>query len=230
MLPALSCFVTMTRYDDSFDLPAAFGPQRLTNIFGQVLSDHGIAQLRVAETEKYAHVTYFFNGGEETEFDGEKRILIPSPRDVATYDQKPEMSAFEVAQSTCREIRSGRFGFIVLNFANMDMVGHTGVFAAAVKACETVDRCVSQVVEAIWKTGGTAFVTADHGNCEQMIAPDGSPHTAHTLNPVPFIIAEKESTGITLKNGILGDIAPTILKKLHLPQPREMTGTPMMID
>jgi 2,3-bisphosphoglycerate-independent phosphoglycerate mutase len=228
--PALSCFVTMTRYDDTFDLPAAFGPQRLTNIFGQVVSDHGIAQLRIAETEKYAHVTYFFNGGEETAFDGEERILIPSPREVATYDQKPEMSASEVAQQACRKIQEGRFQFIVLNFANMDMVGHTGVFSAAVKACETVDRCARQVVEAIWETGGTAFVTADHGNCEQMTAPDGSPHTAHTLNPVPFIIAEKGLPGMTLKNGILGDIAPTILKKLHLPQPREMTGTPMMID
>jgi 2,3-bisphosphoglycerate-independent phosphoglycerate mutase len=230
MTPALACFVTMTRYDDTFDLPAAFGPQRLTQIFGQVLSDRGIPQLRIAETEKYAHVTYFFNGGDETAFKGEERILIPSPRDVATYDQKPEMSAVEVAEQACREIRSGRFRFIVLNFANMDMVGHTGVFNAAVKACETVDRCVRQVVEAIWDTGGTAFVTADHGNCEQMTAPDGSPHTAHTLNPVPFIIAKKGLPGMALKNGILGDIAPTILKVLDLPQPGEMTGTPLTID
>lgn len=228
--PDLSGFVTMTRYDESFALPAAFGPQTLTGIFGQVLSHHGMAQLRMAETEKYAHVTYFFNGGDETAFDGETRIMVPSPRDVATYDEKPQMSAFEVAEQACREIRSGRFQFIVLNFANMDMVGHTGVLSAAVKACETVDQCARLVVEAIWETGGTAFVTADHGNCEQMIAPDGSPHTAHTLNPVPFIIAGKGLPDMPLKNGILGDIAPTILKKLHLAQPEEMTGTSLIIE
>jgi 2,3-bisphosphoglycerate-independent phosphoglycerate mutase len=228
--PDLSCFVTMTRYDDSFDLPAAFGPEQLTGIFGEVLSRHGIPQLRLAETEKYAHVTYFFNGGEETAFDGEERILIPSPRDVATYDEKPQMSAFEVADRACREIRSGRFSFIVLNFANMDMVGHTGVLAAAVTACETVDQCVRQVVETIWETGGTAFVTADHGNSEQMVAPDGSPHTAHTLNPVPFIIARAGLPAMRLKDGVLGDIAPTILKVLCLPQPEEMTGTALITD
>ncbi len=230
VFPDLSGFVTMTRYDETFDLPVAFGPQKLTGIFGQVLSDQGITQLRMAETEKYAHVTYFFNGGDETAFDGETRILVPSPRDVATYDEKPQMSAFEVAEQACQEIRSGRFQFIVLNFANMDMVGHTGVLSAAIKACETVDQCARQVVEAVWETGGTAFVTADHGNCEQMIAPDGSPHTAHTLNPVPFIIAGKGLPDIPLKNGILGDIAPTILKTLHLAQPGEMTGTSLIME
>ncbi|MCF8091410.1 MAG: 2,3-bisphosphoglycerate-independent phosphoglycerate mutase [Desulfotignum sp.] len=229
-LPDLSCFVTMTRYDDTFDLPVAFSPQHLTNIFGKVLSDCGIPQLRMAETEKYAHVTYFFNGGDDTAFAGEERIMIPSPRDVATYDQKPEMSAVELAEQACGKIRSGRFRFIVLNFANMDMVGHTGVLAAAIKACETVDQCVKKVVEAIWETRGTAFITADHGNSEQMTAPDGSPHTAHTLNPVPFIIAGNGLPAMNLKDGILGDIAPTILRILKLNQPGEMTGTPMITD
>ena len=222
--PALSDFVCMTQYDEHFDLPAAFGPQHLDNIFGQILSEHKIPQLRIAETEKYAHVTYFFNGGDEAVFDGEERILIPSPRDVDTYDQKPEMSAAKVAETACEQIRSGKFQFVVLNFANMDMVGHTGIFDAAVKACETVDSCAKKVVEAIWETGGTAFITADHGNSEQMLAPDGSPHTAHTLNPVRFIVASKSAPAVTLSDGKLGDIAPTILKVLGIAQPDEMTG------
>jgi len=222
--PTLSDFVCMTQYDEHFDLPAAFGPQHLDKILGQTLSDHEIPQLRIAETEKYAHVTYFFNGGDEAVFEGEERILIPSPRDVDTYDQKPEMSAAQVADTACKQIRSGKFQFVVLNFANMDMVGHTGIFEAAVKACETVDICVKKVVEAIWETGGTAFVTADHGNAEQMLAQDGSPHTAHTLNPIRFIVAAKPAPAITLSDGKLGDIAPTILKVLGLEQPLEMTG------
>lgn len=222
--PTLSDFVCMTQYDEQFDLPVAFGPQHLDKILGQILSEHKIPQLRIAETEKYAHVTYFFNGGDEAVFDGEERILIPSPRDVDTYDQKPEMSADKVADKACEQIRSGKFQFVVLNFANMDMVGHTGIFDAAVKACETVDRCVKKVVEAIWETGGTAFITADHGNSEQMLAPDGSPHTAHTLNPVRFIVAAKPTPAVTLLSGKLGDIAPTILKVLGMDQPLEMTG------
>ncbi len=222
--PTLSDFVCMIQYDAHFDLPAAFGPQHLDKIFGQILSEHKIPQLRIAETEKYAHVTYFFNGGDEAVFDGEERILIPSPRDVATYDQKPEMSAVKVADKACEQISSGKFQFVVLNFANMDMVGHTGIFDAAVKACETVDSCVKKVVEAIWKTGGTAFITADHGNSEQMLAQDGSPHTAHTLNPVRFIVAAKPAPVITLLDGKLGDIAPTILKVLGIDRPLEMTG------
>lgn len=222
--PTLSDFVCMTQYDEKFDLPAAFGPQHLNKILGQILSEHKIPQLRIAETEKYAHVTYFFNGGDEAVFDGEERILIPSPRDVDTYDQKPEMSADKVANTACEQISSGKFQFVVLNFANMDMVGHTGVFDAAVKACETVDRCAKKVVEAVWKTGGTAFITADHGNSEQMLAPDGSPHTAHTLNPVQFIFAAKPAPAVTLLEGKLGDIAPTILKVLGIDQPLEMTG------
>nr|WP_320192329.1 2,3-bisphosphoglycerate-independent phosphoglycerate mutase [uncultured Desulfobacter sp.] len=222
--PRLRDFVCMTQYDEHFDLPAAFGPQHLDKIFGEILSKNKISQLRIAETEKYAHVTYFFNGGDEAVFDGEERILIPSPRDVDTYDQKPEMSADKVADNACEQIHSGKFQFIVLNFANMDMVGHTGIFDAAVKACETVDRCVKRVVEAIWETGGTAFITADHGNSEQMLAPDGSPHTAHTLNPVRFIVAAPPATTIMLSDGKLGDIAPTILKVLGIEPPLEMTG------
>ena len=222
--PILSDFVCMTQYDEHFGLPAAFGPQHLDKIFGQILSENKIPQLRIAETEKYAHVTYFFNGGDESVFDGEERILIPSPRNVDTYDQKPEMSADKVADKACEQIRSGKFQFVVLNFANMDMVGHTGIFDAAVKACETVDRCVKKVVEAIWETGGTAFITADHGNSEQMLAQDGSPYTAHTLNPVRFIVAARPAPDITLLDGKLGDIAPTILSVLGIKQPLEMTG------
>lgn len=222
--PALSGFVCMTRYDETFDLPAAFGPQHLDNILGEILSRNGIPQLRIAETEKYAHVTYFFNGGEEAVFEGEERVLIPSPRDVATYDEKPEMSAEKVADTACEKIGSGKFQFVVLNFANMDMVGHTGIFEAAVKACETVDRCAQKVVQAIWKTGGTAFITADHGNSEQMFADDGSPHTAHTLNQVRFIVAGEKFKNTIVENGKLGDIAPTVLKAIGIEQPEEMTG------
>jgi 2,3-bisphosphoglycerate-independent phosphoglycerate mutase len=218
----------MTQYDATFNLPAAFGPELLANVLGEVLSRQGIAQLRIAETEKYAHVTYFFNGGNEAVFAEEQRIMIPSPREVATYDKKPGMSADEVAQTACEQIASGKFEFIVLNFANMDMVGHTGILDAAIQACETVDRCVQKVVEAVWKTNGIAFVTADHGNCEQMIAGDGSPHTAHTLNPVPFILAGERLKGTRIHDGILGDISPTVLKVLGIPQPAEMTGTPLI--
>ncbi len=224
----LSHFVTMTQYDETFDLPAAFGPQHLDNILGEVLSRHRIPQLRIAETEKYAHVTYFFNGGDETVFDLEKRILIPSPRDVATYDEKPEMSAVAVTDTVCEKIQSKEFQFILLNFANMDMVGHSGILKAAVQACETVDTCVKRVVNAIWETGGTALITADHGNCEQMIAQDGTPHTAHTLNPVRLILAGHEFKNTPIKDGILGDIAPTILKIMKVDQPEEITGVPLI--
>ncbi len=226
--PALACFLTMTQYDQTFGLPTAFGPNPLTHIFGEVLSREGISQLRIAETEKYAHVTYFFNGRNETIFDGEQRILIPSPREVDTYDKKPSMSAHKIAKTACEQIGSGKFEFIILNFANMDMVGHTGILEAAIQACETVDACTKEVVEAIWETNGTAFITADHGNSEQMIADDGSPHTAHTLNPVPFILAGKKFQDVPVQNGILGDISPTILKALGLVQPDEMTGTPLI--
>ncbi len=224
----LAGFVCMTQYDETFDLPVAFGPQHLDQVLGEVLSQNDICQLRIAETEKYAHVTYFFNGGDEKIFAKEERILIPSPRDVATYDEKPQMSAVEVADTACEQIKSGAFQFIILNFANMDMVGHTGILEAAVKGCETVDNCVQKVVEAIWKTGGFALVTADHGNSEQMIADDGSAHTAHTLNPVRLILAGNNVKAKKIKDGILGDIAPTILKLLNIEQPPQMTGTSLI--
>ena len=225
--PAIGDFVCMTRYDETFPLAVAFGSQHLTHILGEEISNNGLAQLRIAETEKYAHVTYFFNGGDETVFPGEERILVPSPREVETYDQKPEMSAGKVAEKACERIASGDIRFMVLNFANMDMVGHTGIMTAAIKACETVDQCAKKVVEAIWASGGTAMITADHGNAEQMANADGSPHTAHTLNPVRFILAGENYRGTVLKEGILGDIAPTVLKVMNLPIPREMTGTPL---
>lgn len=224
----LAGFVCMTQYDETFDLPVAFAPQHLDHVLGEILSQNNISQLRIAETEKYAHVTYFFNGGDEKIFAKEERILIPSPRDVATYDEKPQMSAFEVADTACEQIRSGVFQFIILNFANMDMVGHTGILEAAVKGCETVDKCVQKVVEAIWETGGFALVTADHGNSEQMIAEDGSAHTAHTLNPVRLILADDKVKAKKMKDGILGDIAPTILKLLNIEQPPQMTGTSLI--
>ncbi len=225
--PAIARFVCMSQYDEDFDMPVAFGPQHLENILGQVFSENHIAQLRIAETEKYAHVTYFFNGGEETVFPGEDRKLIPSPREVTTYDEKPEMSAFEVADEACKAIESGQYQFLVLNFANMDMVGHTGNFDAAVKACEAVDSCVEKIVRTIWNTKGTAFITADHGNCEQMLGDDGSVQTSHSVNPVHFIIARRDLAPLQVRDGILGDIAPTILKFLDIQIPDEMTGTPL---
>ena len=270
-------FVCMTQYEESFPFPVIFPPQHLTGILGEVISQNGLSQLRIAETEKYAHVTYFFNGGDETVFPNEQRILVPSPREVTTYDEKPEMSALAVANKACEVISSGEIDFMVLNFANMDMVGHTGNMKAATAACSAVDGCVRQVVEAIWKTGGTAMVTADHGNAEEMRDKNGNPHTAHTLNPVRFILAgeayrnkghvrppdtknNESDNGAVAPNsfqinahglppttnnenmplainsfqiktmaaeGILGDIAPTVLKVLSLPQPPEMTGKPL---
>lgn len=223
----LSGFLCMTQYDESFKLPVIFKPEHLYNILGEIVSRNGFAQLRIAETEKYAHVTYFFNGGDEKVFPMEERILIPSPRDVRTYDEKPEMSAYAVAEKACEKISEGKFRLIVLNFANMDMVGHTGNIDAAIKACSTVDRCARQVVEAIWSRGGTAMVTADHGNAEQMRDKDGNPHTAHTLNPVKFILAGERFRNTVLDSGILGDIAPTVLKVMGIEQPVEMSGKPL---
>jgi 2,3-bisphosphoglycerate-independent phosphoglycerate mutase len=224
----LSGFVCMTQYDATFDLPVAFEPLSLTNVLGEIISNNDISQLRLAETEKFAHVTYFFNGGSEKVLKGEERILIPSPRDVATYDLKPEMSALKIASTAVEQIETDKFSFIVINFANMDMVGHTGILDAAVKACETVDQALKLVVEKIWDKGGTAFITADHGNSEQMIAKDGAPHTTHTLNPVRFIAAGKEFKSLKLKDGILGDIAPTILQNMDIGIPDEMSGTSLI--
>ena len=223
-VPELCHYVCMTLYDESFDLPVAFKPVHLDNILGETISREGLRQLRIAETEKYAHVTYFFNGGEEKPFPNEDRCLIPSPRDVATYDLKPEMSALEVTREVLERIASDQYQFIVLNFANMDMVGHTGVMAAAVKACETVDQCVEEIITALKAKGWAALVTADHGNAEKMIADDGSPHTAHTLDQVRLILADDERGSARLREGSLCDIAPTILEIMGLEQPGEMTG------
>jgi 2,3-bisphosphoglycerate-independent phosphoglycerate mutase len=223
--PKLSSFVCMTEYDIHFNLPIAFPPETLKNILGEVISQQGWRQLRIAETEKYAHVTYFFNGGREKPFPGEDRHLIPSPREVPTYDLKPEMSAPELTAELLKHLQKREYQFIVLNYANGDMVGHTGVLEAAIKACETVDSCLGKILTEIKRQNGIAFVTADHGNSEQMIDYEtGQPHTAHTLNPVPFILVKKPMPKITLQPGILGDIAPTILHVIGLPIPPEMTG------
>jgi 2,3-bisphosphoglycerate-independent phosphoglycerate mutase len=220
--PILSGYVTMTVYDETFTLPVAFGPVRLENIFGEIVSRQGLRQLRIAETEKYAHVTYFFNGGEEKAFPGEDRHLVPSPREVSTYDKKPEMSAYEVAQNAVSYIESGKYDLIVMNFANLDMVGHTGVIAAAIAAGEAVDQCVEKVVFAVQKAGGLACITADHGNAEQMKDENGQIFTAHSMNPVPFILVS-DRQNIKLRSGVLGDIAPTMLALMGIKKPAEMT-------
>jgi 2,3-bisphosphoglycerate-independent phosphoglycerate mutase len=213
---------TMTRYREDFDCTVAFPEQELSGVTAEVLADHGVPQLHVAETEKYAHVTYFFNGGEEKEFPGEVRILVPSPRDVPSYDLKPEMSAREVADRFVEEIESGGYGYTVVNFANPDMVGHTGVIPAAVKAVETVDACLGRVLAAVDAKGGVSLVTADHGNAEHMLEPDGKPHTAHTSNPVPFVLTDTNAA--IREGGELSDLAPTALKLLGLEPSLQMTG------
>ena len=213
-------FTCFTRYDEKFNVPVAFPPEQLKNILSGVLSQHNIRQLRIAETEKYAHVTFFFNGGEEAPFEGEERVLVPSPK-VATYDLQPEMSAYKVTEKMEEAILSGKYDVIVLNFANLDMVGHTGIFEAAVKAAEAVDECVGRVFSAVEKAGGIMMVTGDHGNAEKMMDETGGAHTAHTTDPVPFIFCEK---GVNVRNGILADIAPTILDLLGIEKPDEMTG------
>jgi 2,3-bisphosphoglycerate-independent phosphoglycerate mutase len=222
--PHLCDYVTMTRYDETFDLPVAFPPVRLEDILGQVVSRNGLRQLRIAETEKYAHVTYFFNGGEETPFPNEDRCLIPSPRDVPTYDLKPEMSALEVTDEVLTRIGSGRYDFIVLNFANLDMVGHTGVIPAAIKACETVDACIGRIVAELKSKNIPLIITADHGNAEKMVDDNGSVHTAHTTHRVPLVLVDDSRINTELAAGSLGDIAPTILAIMGLPQPEKMTG------
>ncbi|MGN1137815.1 MAG: 2,3-bisphosphoglycerate-independent phosphoglycerate mutase [Ruminococcus sp.] len=215
-------FVCMTQYDATMpNVDVAFKPQSLKNTLGEYISDKGLAQLRIAETEKYAHVTFFFNGGVEKQYDGEDRILVKSPA-VATYDMQPEMSAYEVTDKLVDAIKSGKYDVIILNFANCDMVGHTGIFDAAVKAVEAVDECVGKVTDAIAEMGGVALITADHGNADKMVEDDGKPFTAHTTNPVPFCVIGYDCK--LREGGVLADIAPTMLEILGLPQPEEMTG------
>ncbi len=218
-------YACMTQYDETFGLPAAFLPQHMGNLLADVFAAHGVRNLRMAETEKYAHVTYFFNGGVEKVYPGESRVLIPSPR-VATYDLKPEMSAYEVGARAEAEIASGKHDVLILNFANGDMVGHTGILSAAIRAVEAVDANLKRVVEKVWAAGGAALVTADHGNAELMVDPaTGEPHTAHTTNPVPFIYADPSRKDATLHAGrALCDVAPTILEMIGIPPPAEMTG------
>ncbi len=226
--PQLAGFVCLTEYDETFALPVAFPPASYSAILGEVVAKAGLQQLRIAETEKYAHVTFFFNGGNESPFAGEERVLIPSPQEVATYDQKPAMSALQVTEEMLARVAGDRYDLIVLNFANPDMVGHTGIMAAAVAAMETVDGCVGQVVDAVLAVGGSLLVTSDHGNCEQMSAADGSPHTAHTANPVPLILVDPDRHHSQLRHGKLADIAPTLLELLGLAQPPEMTGRSLL--
>jgi len=216
-------YTTMTQYDAKFKgVKVIFENDDLKNTLGEVVESQGLKQIRIAETEKYPHVSFFFSGGREVPFDGENRIMIPSPK-VATYDLKPEMSANELTDAILPEIRNKTADFICLNFANADMVGHTGIWTAAIKAAETVDQCVEQVVSAALENGYTVFLTADHGNADFMINPDGSPNTAHTMNPVPFFIIDKDWKG-GIRPGKLGDLAPTILTMMGLPIPKEMTG------
>jgi 2,3-bisphosphoglycerate-independent phosphoglycerate mutase len=213
----------MTDYDKTFQqVHVIFENDNLNNTLGEVLQKNGLKQIRIAETEKYPHVSFFFSGGREKPFDGEKRIMIPSPK-VATYDLKPEMSAYEVTDAIVAEIKNKSADFICLNFANADMVGHTGVWEAAIKAVETVDNCVARVVTNGLENGYTIFLTADHGNADFMVNADGTPNTAHTTNLVPFFIIDNEWKG-SIKPGKLGDLAPTILTVMHLPVPEEMTG------
>ncbi len=221
-------YVCMTQYDASMpNVEVAFKPQSLNNTLGEFLAKNNMTQLRIAETEKYAHVTFFFNGGREVMFDGEDRILVNSPK-VATYDLQPEMSANEVCDKVCEAIETGKYDVVILNFANCDMVGHTGFFDAAVKAVETVDTCVGRVEDSTRKMGGVMLLTADHGNADRMLDTDGSPFTAHTTNPVPFVVIGKDC--ILREGGKLCDISPTIIKLLGLTKPEEMDGESIIIE
>lgn len=223
-------FVCMTEYDAEFGLPIAFPPQSAKNILGEILEAAKLPQLRLAETEKYAHVTFFFNNGREEPFEGEDRVLVPSPRDVPTYDHKPEMSAHALTRAILEKLDERDYAFVLVNYANPDMVGHTGVLPAAVKAVETIDQCLERVVEKLLARGGQALITADHGNCEQMIDPEtGGPHTAHTTNPVPIWWVTSDPRGRRLRDGGLADLAPTILELLGLPVPPEMTGRSLLV-
>ncbi|MDR2316078.1 MAG: 2,3-bisphosphoglycerate-independent phosphoglycerate mutase [Pseudomonas sp.] len=228
-LPKMAAYIGLTQYSAKIAAPAAYAPSSLNNVLGEYLAKNGKTQLRIAETEKYAHVTFFFSGGREEPFEGEERILIPSPK-VATYDLQPEMNAPEVTDRIVEAIEQQRFDVIVVNYANGDMVGHTGVFEAAVKAVEALDTCVGRIVEALAKVDGEALITADHGNVEQMEdACTGQAHTAHTSEPVPFIYVGKRKVQVR-EGGVLADVAPTMLKLLGLEKPAEMTGTSILVD
>jgi 2,3-bisphosphoglycerate-independent phosphoglycerate mutase len=225
LLEAETDLTTMTRYRDDFACPVAFDEQDVPNTLSQVLAAHGLRQLHVAETEKYAHVTYFFNGGEEREWEGETRILVPSPRDVPSYDHKPEMSAAEVAERVCDELGNG-YAFCVVNFANPDMVGHTGSIPAVITAVEATDGALGSVLDCVGAAGGVCLVTADHGNAEVMLEADGvSPHTAHTTNRVPLVVTDEQLE--LREDGELADLAPTVLTLLGVPVPVDMTGIPL---
>jgi 2,3-bisphosphoglycerate-independent phosphoglycerate mutase len=220
--------VSLTEYSKEFDIPVAYPPERLDNTFGEYIANLGLHQLRIAETEKYAHVTFFFNGGIEAPNEGEERILVPSPQ-VATYDLQPEMSAYEVTDRLVEAIRSGRYDAIICNYANGDMVGHTGNYEAAVQAIEVLDKCLGRVTEAVQTAGGEMLITADHGNAEQMVDPKSQqPHTAHTLNPVPLIYVGNAAPAL-MENGALCDVAPTLLQIMGLPQPAAMTGRSLLL-
>lgn len=222
IVPKFCDFVTMTRYEMDFPFPVAYPPQEIINPIGQVVSDKGLKQLRIAETEKYAHVTYFMNGGREEPFKGEDRILVPSPREVATYDLKPQMSAEEVTDKLV-EVASN-YSLCICNLANLDMVGHSGVIPAAIAACETVDTCVGRIAEAVKAAGGRILLTADHGNAEEMIDSNGGPQTAHSLNEVPLVFIGEEFKGLTAEPGALCDLAPTLLNEMGIDIPPEMSG------
>ncbi|MCF6265754.1 MAG: 2,3-bisphosphoglycerate-independent phosphoglycerate mutase [Desulfuromusa sp.] len=223
-------YVCLTEYDTTFHLPVAFPSETYPDILAEVVSKAGFKQLRIAETEKYAHVTFFFNGGVEQPWPGEDRVMIPSPQDVATYDEKPSMSAVAVTDEVVKRVKSNAYQLIVLNYANCDMVGHTGILSAAIEAVETVDTCLGRLVDAVVKAGGKLLITADHGNCEQMVDKNGHPHTAHTTNPVQFILVDPSRKDQAVRDGILADLAPTILELLKLEKPVAMTGQSLLVS
>jgi 2,3-bisphosphoglycerate-independent phosphoglycerate mutase len=227
LAPKVARYTCLTEYDETWEWPVAFGPDRPAITLAQVIANGGGRQVHAAETEKYPHVTYFFNGGEEVPYEGERREVVASPRDVATYDLKPEMSARAAADAFLAAWGQDTPQFGVINFANADMVGHTGVIPAAVEAIETVDRCLGDIVLAVQRSGGALVITADHGNADHMLEPDGSPNTAHSLNPVPLIVTD-EDVGPLRSGGVLADVAPTVLGLLGIPQPAEMTGTSLL--
>lgn len=227
-VPSLGGYITMTQYEKQFPYPTLFPPQNLENVFGAVIAKEKLRQFRIAETEKYAHVTYFFNGGREVEFEGEDRFLIPSPRSVATYDLKPEMSAREVTDKILACLDSKKYDVGIINFANPDMVGHSGRLEPTIKAVETVDTCLGTILKKLEAVGGSAIVTSDHGNAEMLADQEGKPHTAHTLNKVPLVLVDPTQKNKKLREGKLCDITPTMLQLLGIPQPKEMTGQSLL--